>query len=67
LTAQFRALEDDKKAVALDFTVSCAPLESKRYAVEYGEKVEAGPEPKGGMKLEREEGRLHGALRQSGV
>jgi hypothetical protein len=56
VAAQFRTLKDDKKAVALDFTLSCAPLEKKTLTVEYGEKVTAGPEPKGGMKLEEKKG-----------
>jgi hypothetical protein len=50
--AQFRLLAGEKKSVAVDFNVSLAPAESKTYTVEYGPKVEAGPEPKGGMKLE---------------
>jgi hypothetical protein len=54
--AQFRRLPGDKKAVALDFTLSCAPLEKRTFAVEYGEKVEAGPEPKGGIRLTKEKG-----------
>jgi hypothetical protein len=56
VAAQFRLLKDEKKAVALDFTLSCGPLEKKTLTVEYGEKVEAGPEPKSGMKVAEEKG-----------
>jgi hypothetical protein len=52
IAAQFRLLKDDKKAVALDFAVSLGPLATRKLKVEYGEKVEAGPEPKSGIKLE---------------
>jgi hypothetical protein len=56
VAAQFRVLAGAKKTVALDFTVSMGPLQKKDYTVEFGPKVEAGPEPKGGVKLEREKG-----------
>jgi hypothetical protein len=58
VAAQFRSLAKagEKKAVALDFAVSCGPLEKKTYTVAYGPDVEAGPEPKGGMKLEESGG-----------
>jgi hypothetical protein len=51
--AQFRPLTalGDRKLVALDFNVNQGPLEKKTYTVEYGPKVEAGPEPKGGLQL----------------
>ena len=52
VAAQFRMLKDDKKAVAVDFAVSCEPRGGRGFTVEFGEKVEAGPEPKGGLKLE---------------
>ena len=52
VAAQFRLLAGQKRKAALDFTVSLGPLEKKRYAVEFGPLVEAGPETKGGMKLE---------------
>ncbi len=55
VAAQFRLLSSDrgKREVAVDFTVNHAPLEEKTYTIEYGPKVEAGPEPKAGMKLEQ--------------
>ncbi len=52
VAAQFRLVAGQKKRVALDFNVSLGPEEGKVYTVEYGPKVEPGPEPKGGMKLE---------------
>src|SRR5262245_49511043 len=56
VVAQFRALKGEKKSIGLDFAVSCAPREKKSFTVEYGEKVEPGPEPKDGMKLEEAKG-----------
>src|SRR5436190_17123806 len=53
--AQFRALAGNKKQVALDFSVNQAPFEKTTYTIEYGPKVEAGPEPKKGMNLERKD------------
>ena len=49
VAAQFRSLAtiDEKNAVALDFNLSIGPLEKKTFTVEYGPKVQAGPEPKG--------------------
>src|SRR5262245_22017446 len=49
VAAQFRVLPGDKKKVALDFNVNQAPFEKKTYTIEYGPKVETGPEPKKGM------------------
>ncbi len=52
--AQFRSLAGVgmKTAVALDFNVSLGPEEEKAYQVEYGPAVEAGPEPKRGLRVE---------------
>jgi hypothetical protein len=52
--AQFRPLDqtrDGVRKVSLDFAVDHAPLESRKYVVEYGPGVEAGPEPKGGISV----------------
>ena len=53
--AQFReaARPDGHSAIALDFIASPGPLESESYAVHHGRDVEPGPEPKGGMRVER--------------
>jgi hypothetical protein len=58
----FRLLEDGKPVAAqfreegrslhLDFTANHAPRETRNYVVEYGQGVPAGPEPKGGVKVE---------------
>jgi dienelactone hydrolase len=61
--AQFRSLAGVgmKTAVALDFNVSLGPEEEKAYQVEYGPAVEAGPEPKRGLRVEetKEEIKVH--------
>jgi hypothetical protein len=49
--AQFRA-EREGRSVVLDFAVSPGPLEKQIYEVEFGPGVEAGPEPKVGMRVE---------------
>jgi len=60
IAAQFReveALGGGGREVALDFIASPGPLESSRYEVEFGSRVEPGPEPSAGVKLERRDGR----------
>jgi hypothetical protein len=54
--AQFRLPVGATKQAALDFNVSLGPLQKKTFTVEFGPKVEAGAEPKGGLKLERDKG-----------
>lgn len=64
---RFRLLIDGKAAPAqftpsggrtvdVDFALNCGPLEKKSLTLECGEKVEPGPEPKGGMKLTAAQG-----------
>jgi hypothetical protein len=50
IPAQFRPGPDGRSAI-LDFAASPGPLEKQTYAVEYGPDVEAGPEPKGTMRV----------------
>jgi hypothetical protein len=55
VTAQFRRVEGQRgqaAAVYLDFNVNHGPLEKHTYRVEHGPSVEAGPEPKGGIKVD---------------
>jgi hypothetical protein len=55
VVAQFRPHGDTRggiRAVSLDFNVNHAPLESRQYLVEYGPRVEPGPEPKAGLRVE---------------
>jgi dienelactone hydrolase len=54
VAAQFRTLAGEKRSVALDFNVSMGPLQVRHYTIEYGPTVEAGPEPKAGMKVEED-------------
>lgn len=55
--AQFRKVQNgDKQEVALDFNASPGPLNLETYTVHSGAGVEPGPEPKGGMRVERIEG-----------
>ncbi|HEV3167862.1 MAG TPA: hypothetical protein VGZ22_27925 [Isosphaeraceae bacterium] len=56
--AQFRATttEDGRPAIALDFNASPGPLETEEYTIAYGDDVEAGPEPKGGLRVEHKDG-----------
>jgi hypothetical protein len=51
--AQFRAVvgPGDRRAIALDFNASLAPLQSLVYSVQLGGGVAAGPEPKQGMSV----------------
>ncbi len=60
IPAQFRTVEGpgDRKEIALDFIASPGPLETDRYEVHFGPEVEPGPEPRGGLKLERRDGRF---------
>jgi hypothetical protein len=61
VTAQFSprpAMGKQQAAVLLDFNVNHAPFEKKTYVVEYGPGVKAGPEARGGMKVEREKGAI---------
>jgi hypothetical protein len=58
VAAQFRPVRGGREpasAVHCDFNVSHAPLEKRTYVVEYGPEGTAGPEPKGGLKVERKE------------
>jgi hypothetical protein len=53
--AQFRPLAataGSPPRVALDFEASFLPFEARRYTVDYGPEVAAGPEPERGLKLE---------------
>ena len=61
IPAQFRKSSgpEGKFNVALDFNVSLDPLEVGRYQVQFGPRVEPGPEPKGGLKLNKSEGKFH--------
>ncbi len=55
IAAQFCPLRTGRgpaSAVHCDFNVSHGPLEKRTYVVEYGPDVTAGPEPKGGLKVE---------------
>jgi hypothetical protein len=58
IQAQFRKVEGqgDKVEFALDFIASPGPLDKETYTVRSGESIEAGPEPKGGMRVEHVEG-----------
>ncbi len=53
--AQFREVvrPDGGPAIALDFNASPGPRETERYVVLIGKGAEPGPEPKGGMRVER--------------
>ncbi len=55
IVAQFRPRGDTStgiREVSLDFNVNLLPNETREYVVEYGPKVESGPQPRGGMKIE---------------
>jgi hypothetical protein len=56
--AQFRpiTLNDGQPAIALDFNASPGPLATEDYIVSFGDGVDPGPEPKGGMRVESLEG-----------
>jgi hypothetical protein len=55
VTAQFRSIDSPGKPggmVSLDFEANLLPFETRRYKVEYGNDVEAGPEPERGLAIE---------------
>src|SRR5260370_28793298 len=53
IVAQFHPLGDTGiREVSLDFNVNLLPHETREFVVEYGPKVEPGPTPRGGMKIE---------------
>jgi hypothetical protein len=54
-----------KRSVAVDFIADMAPLGGRTYTVEFGPKVEPGPAPGGGMKLE--EGKEAFTVRSGGM
>lgn len=56
IEAQIRKMGD--RMIAVDWNASPGPLEKATYTVEYGDEVTAGPEPRGGMTLEQDKGRV---------
>jgi hypothetical protein len=56
IPAQFRAVDgpDGGPAIALDFNASPGPLETEDYIITYGAEVEPAPEPKPGMRVEKQ-------------